>query len=175
MDYFPFSFSKFPLEEPFFCACLISNRCSSPELQPLVTFLQTVFPSQCVVDKISLQADHPHENMILHWNQMGSEWDSRISLKKLFERSSKYHVLSIGSMTSTPKIVLHNADLVIFDEEQDVNSYLVETRRCRVRGFEFDKHYMVVVNHIQHQGTNGEIQFLERKRLERYQQQPLLS
>jgi hypothetical protein len=163
VEYRSFSFSKFPLEEEKMCVCLLSDRLSSPELRPILTYLSLIFPSNSV-DKISKIAEKPNKNMILNWEDPSTDWTDIVALKKNFDRYNDFHILSIGTYEKTPKLLLANADLIIFDNKKDVDDYLAKSRCYQLGGFNYDLHFLVVNK----RGKDYEMCFIQRSTLERY-------
>ena len=163
VEYRSFSFSKFPLEEKNICVCLLSDRLSSPELKPILAYLSLIFPSNSA-DKINKVAENPNKNMILNWSDTSIDWTDITALKKNFDKYNDFHILSIGTYEKTPKLLLSNADLLIFDNEKNVNDYLAKSRNYQLGGFEYDLHFLV----IDKRGKDYEICFIQRSTLERY-------
>jgi hypothetical protein len=90
-------------------------------------------------------------------------------LKKNFDRYNDFHILSIGAYEKTPKLLLTNADLLIFDNEKDVNDYLAKSRHFHLDGFNFNLHFLVLDKRTSvPSGKDCEICFIERATLERY-------
>jgi hypothetical protein len=166
VEYKSFKFSKFPLEEEKICVCLISNRKESPELKPMLAYLSLIFPSNSA-DTINKVAEKPNKNMILNLSDT-LDWTDGVALKKNFDRYNNFHILSIGEYEKTPKLLLANADLLIFDNEKDVNDYLAKSRYFHLDGFNFALHFLV----IDKRAKDCEICFIERSTLERYYEPP---
>ena len=158
-----FTFPRFPMEEPFCSVVLISDRCSAPELQPIRNYLSVIFPSDCS-PSISLYAEKPFKNLMINWED-AHDWDETVAVKRIFDRYKEYHILSFGSYSRIPQTILSQSGVLIFDTEKDANQYLWSHRSNRIQNFTFDTAFLVVSK----QGKDGEIGYLPRTEMSKYQ------